>query len=378
VENQNDAGTVTMRVEYQYDAWDRMTRRKYDQDGDAGAWPVQTEYYMHDGSERIMYIVPDSWQSHFYMFNPATDEVLFSQTDGVYATLTDHLGTVHDLVNQASTVVNHFVYDAFGNMVGGTAQVHWRNRIGFAGAFFEAATGLQYNHHRWYDPQAGRWISEDPIGFDGGDSNLARYVGNHVTTQIDPSGLQSPAFKVAEQAGIVTTAAAAHQRAFDRLVAASNRLVQCMSSGKGREAAQKAFDQARASLSQASKALKDANDQLRIGINQFSGGTSQYTQTLNNAVRQRDVLSLKAAEISRFANLSTHQLSQSLASGQARQLSACFERGGDWSKVSKDSMERYFELARRAVAEGIDTSGKQADRLKTLAEKLGRQDWLAD
>jgi RHS repeat-associated protein len=154
---------------------------------------VQTEYYMHDGSERIMYIVPDSWQSHFYIFNPATDEVLFSQTDGVYATLTDHLGTVHDLVNQASTVVNHFVYDAFGNMVGGTAQVHWRNRIGFAGAFFEAATGLQYNHHRWYDPQAGRWISEDPIGFDGGDSNLARYVGNQVTTHVDPSGLQGAA-----------------------------------------------------------------------------------------------------------------------------------------------------------------------------------------
>jgi RHS repeat-associated protein len=140
---------------------------------------VQTEYYMHDPG------APG--------FNPATDEVLFSQTDGVYATLTDHLGTVHDLVNQASTVVNHFVYDAFGNMVGGTAQVHWRNRIGFAGAFFEAATGLQYNHHRWYDAAAGRWISEDPIGFDGGDSNLNRYVGNQVTTQIDPSGLQGAA-----------------------------------------------------------------------------------------------------------------------------------------------------------------------------------------
>jgi RHS repeat-associated protein len=125
-------------------------------------------------------------------FNPATDEVVFSQTDGVYATLTDHLGTVHDLVNQNSVVVNHFVYDAFGNMVGGTAQVHWRNRIGFAGAFFEAATGLQYNHHRWYDAAAGRWISEDPIGFDGGDSNLNRYVGNQVTTATDPSGLVHP------------------------------------------------------------------------------------------------------------------------------------------------------------------------------------------
>ena len=43
--------------------------------------------------------------------------------------------------------------------------------------------------HRWYDPLAGRWISEDPIGFAAGDANLYRYVGNEVTGAVDPSGL---------------------------------------------------------------------------------------------------------------------------------------------------------------------------------------------
>jgi RHS repeat-associated protein len=190
VENKNDAGTVTMRVKYQYDAWDRMTRRIYDPDGDTGSQALATEYYLHDGSQRIMHILADSAISHFYMFNPVTDEALFSQTDGTYAVLTDHLGTVHDLVDYQGQVVDHFVYDAFGNMVNGTSQVSWRNRLGFAGAFYEAATGLQYNHHRWYDPQSGRWMSEDPIGFAGGDSNLNRYVGNQVTTSVDPDGLQ--------------------------------------------------------------------------------------------------------------------------------------------------------------------------------------------
>jgi uncharacterized protein RhaS with RHS repeats len=31
-------------------------------------------------------------------------------------------------------------------------------------------------------------MSEDPIGFNGGDANLYRYVGNEVTTFVDPSG----------------------------------------------------------------------------------------------------------------------------------------------------------------------------------------------
>ncbi len=40
-----------------------------------------------------------------------------------------------------------------------------------------------------YDPTIGRWISEDPIGFAGGDPNLYRYVGNSPTNATDPSGL---------------------------------------------------------------------------------------------------------------------------------------------------------------------------------------------
>lgn len=39
-----------------------------------------------------------------------------------------------------------------------------------------------------YDPTIGRWFTEDPIGFDGGDANLYRYVGNNSTDEIDPSG----------------------------------------------------------------------------------------------------------------------------------------------------------------------------------------------
>jgi uncharacterized protein RhaS with RHS repeats len=41
-----------------------------------------------------------------------------------------------------------------------------------------------------YDPTIGRWISQDPLGFEAGDANLYRYVGNSPTNATDPSGLQ--------------------------------------------------------------------------------------------------------------------------------------------------------------------------------------------
>jgi hypothetical protein len=41
-----------------------------------------------------------------------------------------------------------------------------------------------------YDPTVGRWTTEDPIEFEGGDTDLYRYVGNSPTDGIDPMGLQ--------------------------------------------------------------------------------------------------------------------------------------------------------------------------------------------
>jgi hypothetical protein len=40
-----------------------------------------------------------------------------------------------------------------------------------------------------YDPSIGRFITEDPIGFDGNDVNLYRYCGNGPTNAVDASGL---------------------------------------------------------------------------------------------------------------------------------------------------------------------------------------------
>jgi RHS repeat-associated protein len=61
-------------------------------------------------------------------------------------------------------------------------------RFGYTGRERDEETGLDYYRARYYDPSNGRFISEDPIGFGGGDANLSRYVLNSPTNFNDPSG----------------------------------------------------------------------------------------------------------------------------------------------------------------------------------------------
>lgn len=62
----------------------------------------------------------------------------------------------------------------------------------FTGREWDKETGLYYYNARYYDPMEGRFVSKDPIGFDGGDVNLYAYVRNNPVNLKDPSGL-SPA-----------------------------------------------------------------------------------------------------------------------------------------------------------------------------------------
>ncbi|WP_283241550.1 RHS repeat-associated core domain-containing protein, partial [Halomonas sp. ATBC28] len=59
--------------------------------------------------------------------------------------------------------------------------------IRFQGQWHDEESGLYYNRHRYYDPQQGRYINQDPIGLRGG-TNLYGYVTNP-TGMVDPLGL---------------------------------------------------------------------------------------------------------------------------------------------------------------------------------------------
>ncbi|MCP4911480.1 MAG: RHS repeat-associated core domain-containing protein [Oligoflexia bacterium] len=55
----------------------------------------------------------------------------------------------------------------------------------------EIKTNSQKSRASYYNPSTGRFVSEDPIGFAGEDSNLFRYVENNPAKYVDPHGLRS-------------------------------------------------------------------------------------------------------------------------------------------------------------------------------------------
>ncbi len=130
------------------------------------------------------------------MHGQAIDEVLAEETaSGTSWALSDHLGTIRDWGNAATGSVEHYVYSVQGRILtinGGNPKSD-THLFGFTGRETDADTHItdawMYYRARYYDPSAGRFVSPDPIGFAAGDANLYRYVANHATLSVDPSGL---------------------------------------------------------------------------------------------------------------------------------------------------------------------------------------------
>jgi RHS repeat-associated protein len=98
------------------------------------------------------------------------------------------------ITDNTQAIVNQYSYDAFGNVANQLENTILQNQpfkyVGQYGVMTEP-NGFYYMKARYYDPAVGRFISEDPSGFDGGDVNLMAYVGNNPVNMIDPMGLSS-------------------------------------------------------------------------------------------------------------------------------------------------------------------------------------------
>jgi RHS repeat-associated protein len=181
-------GALIRRVTEVYDA----TGERVEEDvytAATGATTVQR--YANDGSDVYADLDGSNGLQTRYLYD-AVDAVLAREgSDGAIAWyLTDRLGSVRDLLDGTGAEKDHIDYDGFGNVTNETDPA-FGDRYKFAGMQAGAATGLALAQARWYDPATGAWTSQDPLGFDAGDANLYRYVGNDPTNDIDPTGMLS-------------------------------------------------------------------------------------------------------------------------------------------------------------------------------------------
>jgi RHS repeat-associated protein len=118
---------------------------------------------------------------------PGIDQVLAS-VDGSGAVsyyLADHLGSIVQQTNASASVTLTRQYDPYGVPLQGEAT----SGYAYTGREWDPEIALYYYRARYYDPQAARFISNDPSGLTGGINTYAYVAGNPIR-YVDPSGLE--------------------------------------------------------------------------------------------------------------------------------------------------------------------------------------------
>lgn len=142
-----------------------------------------TTTYTYDGEDVLRDVAGSSTLK--YVYGPGIDEPL-AQEDGAGVLSyfhADGLGSIVKTTNSAGAVIASRQYDAFGDLELGTT-----NGFSFTGREWDSEMGLYYHRARYYDPKIGRFLSEDPIRFNGG-INFYAYVSNNPVNSKDPFGL---------------------------------------------------------------------------------------------------------------------------------------------------------------------------------------------
>jgi RHS repeat-associated protein len=98
---------------------------------------------------------------------------------------TDALGSIVAETNSAGAVTLTRSYDTWGNLDAASAAV---GGAAFTGRWWEPEVQLYDYRARWLAPKLGRFISEDPVGFEAG-VNFYAYALNNPVRYTDPSGL---------------------------------------------------------------------------------------------------------------------------------------------------------------------------------------------
>ncbi len=101
-----------------------------------------------------------------------------------YHYVSDEQGSITHILSEDAEILNHYRYDAFGNIIQKTEKVE--NRFCYNGEMLDPVTQQYYLRARFYNPVIGRFTQEDTYYGDG--LNLYQYCQANPVGYVDPSG----------------------------------------------------------------------------------------------------------------------------------------------------------------------------------------------
>jgi RHS repeat-associated protein len=168
-------GTVT----FKYDPFGRRIEK---------ISPTTTSIFAYDSNNLVETVNASGSVAAHYVHGTNIDEPLAMQrgtTTDYYEA--DGLGSITSLTATNGTIAQSYTYDSFGNTTNSSGSL--TNFFRYTAREFDTEAGVYYNRARYYDLQAGRFLSEDPVGFSGG-LNFYAYVKNGPVDFTDPYGLK--------------------------------------------------------------------------------------------------------------------------------------------------------------------------------------------
>jgi RHS repeat-associated protein len=196
-------GSTTL-VEYQYDG---LKRRIVEDDGTS-----ERHLYYSDQWQVLEERVGGDTVTQYVWSAVYVDAMILRDRDADASSgngLEQRIYVLHDanynvtaIVDEDGNVIERYYYEAYGSAVylddefvmlpDGQSEHAWQHL--HQGGRLDTITSNYHFRHRDLSPTLGRWISQDPIGFEAGDANLYRYVGNGPVGHLDPLGLQESIF----------------------------------------------------------------------------------------------------------------------------------------------------------------------------------------
>ena len=175
-------------VEFEYDPLVRRISKTYK--GKTIRWVWDGNVPLHEWTEESDVT---TWLFEEGTFVPTAKIV----GDKSYSIITDYLGTPTHAFDSHGAKVWERNLDIYGKIrTGNSTLVPFL----FQGQYFDEETDLCYNRFRYYSPDTGLYISQDPIGLAAGNPTLYAYVRD-VNNRIDPLGLDDLYALVARKDG---------------------------------------------------------------------------------------------------------------------------------------------------------------------------------